>query len=192
MSWPSTQLVLQSQTMDDEALASQGTSDPGAFGELYRRFLQRVYRYHMAHTGNEADAQDLTALTFLAALEGIGSYRATGSFGAWLFGIARRKMAQHFRSRRNEADLESAGELADRSPGLDVIVGQRLQLVSVSRALGGLSSERAEVIELCIFGNLAAGEAAQVLGKSEAAVKMLLLRGLRDLRARLVQTVEEK
>jgi RNA polymerase sigma-70 factor, ECF subfamily len=197
MSWPTTQAISQSQstavisTVEDEALALQGTKEPAAFGELYRRHFQRVYRYHMAHTGNDADAQDLTALTFLAALEGLRSYRASGSFGAWLFGIARRKMAQHFRSRRKEEPLEAAEVVPDGKPLPEAAAGLRLQMAGVSRALRQISPDRAEAIELCIFGDLTAVEAGQVMGKSEAAVKMLAMRGLKDLRSRLAQGMEE-
>ena len=198
MNWPSTQVFSHSQATaavaaeDDETLALQGTTAPAAFGELYRRHFQRVYRYHLAHTGDQADAQDLTAQTFLAALEGLGSYRATGSFGAWLFGIARRKMALHFRSRAKEAPLELAEALADGAPLPETVAGLRLQMAGVSRALRRISPERAEAIELCIFGELTAGEAGQVMNKSEAAVKMALMRGLNDLRLRLAQGTEER
>lgn len=174
---------------DDDALVRRSRSDPAAtqaiFEELYRRHFQRVYRYHLAHTGNEADAQDLTAQTFLAALEGFGGYRGAGSFAAWLLGIARRKMAQLYRSRRPEEALEAAENLADPTESTEALAGQRLQFAQVNRAMRNISPERAEAIELCIFGSLTAAEAAQVMGKSEAAVKMLLLRGLKDLRERV-------
>ena len=52
-------------------------SDPEAFAELYRRHVRSIYRYHLAHTGDIKDAEDLTSQTFMAALEGIRSYRGT-------------------------------------------------------------------------------------------------------------------
>jgi DNA-directed RNA polymerase specialized sigma24 family protein len=64
-------------------------------------------------------------------------------------------------------------------------------MASVSRALRQIAADRAEAIELCIFGNLTAVEAGQVMEKSEAAVKMLVMRGLKDLRRRLAQVAEE-
>lgn len=51
----------------DEALAQQASYHPGAFAELYRRHLPRIYRYHLARTGCPQDAEDLTAQTFLSA-----------------------------------------------------------------------------------------------------------------------------
>ena len=65
---------------NDEGLAQAARQDPAAFAELYHRHFTRVYRYHIARTGNITDAQDLTTLTFLAAMEGIASYRGSGAF----------------------------------------------------------------------------------------------------------------
>ena len=170
---------------DDEGLARAARQDPAAFAELYHRHFTRVYRYHIARTGNIADAQDLTTLTFLAAMEGISGYRGSGSFGAWLMGIAHNQMAQLFRSRSREKPLVQAEPLHDPAPLPEMIVGRRIQFAQVSQALRELKPERAEAVVLCLFANLTAGEAGRVMDKSEGAVKMLLLRGLADLRRRL-------
>lgn len=191
MTWISTHTFAHVQlTADDEALAGESSASPAAFGELYRRHFGRVYRYHLAHTSSEADAQDLTAQTFLAALEGVAGFRGSGSFAAWLMGIARRKVAQFYRSRRPQAPLEELAQLPDPALSPEAAAGQHLQFERVSKALLALSPERAEAIQLCIFGDLTAGQAAQVMRKSEAAVKMLVFRGLRDLRGMLGYSVE--
>ena len=87
----------QSPPADEVDLAHEACANAEAFGELYRRHVTRVYRYHMAHTGNVKDAEDLTSQTFMAALEGIRSFRGSSSFAAWIFGIAARKKAMFFR-----------------------------------------------------------------------------------------------
>lgn len=176
----------------DEALAQAARQDPAAFAELYHRHFARVYRYHMARTGNIADAQDLTTLTFLAAMEGIAGYRGSGSFIAWLMGIAHNQMAQLFRSRKRETPLEQAERLSNPADLPEAILSRRMQFAQVSRALRELKPERAEAIMLCLFANLTAGEAGCAMGKSEGAVKMLLMRGLQELRQKLsVAQVEE-
>jgi RNA polymerase sigma-70 factor (ECF subfamily) len=86
----------QYPSMDDVRLAQQARADPEAFAELYRRRVRSVYRYHLAHTANMRDAGNLTSQTFMAALEGIGSYRGTGPYITWLMGIASRKRALFF------------------------------------------------------------------------------------------------
>lgn len=158
---------------------------------LYERHLPQVYRYHLVRTGSVAEAQDLTSQTFIAALEGIRGFRGTGSFAAWLMGIARNKCAQFFRQRKPEIPLETAADLPDMSTPTEQAAGQRLQIGLIQRALRNLIPERAEAIVLCLFCGLTAAEAARALGKSEAAVKMLVYRGLRDLRADLTPIQEE-
>ncbi|MBN1537500.1 MAG: RNA polymerase sigma factor [Anaerolineales bacterium] len=182
-----------SPPVDDAVLANRAVIDSSAFAELYHRHFDRVYRYHIAHTGNVNDAQDLTAQTFIAALEGIANFRGDGSFCAWLLGIARNKMALHFRSRRSEISLANAENIPDKSPSPEENSYQKYQLTLISRALRQIKSERAEALELCIFGDLTAAEAGLILGKSEAATKMLVCRGLKDLRQKCsLLLLEEK
>jgi RNA polymerase sigma-70 factor (ECF subfamily) len=171
---------------DEIDLAHEARANAEAFGELYRRHVTRVYRYHMAHTGNAKDAEDLTSQTFMAALEGIRSFRGASSFAAWLLGIAARKKAMFFRGNRTrpEVPIESADHIPSPNLGTDHLVDQRLRLDSIARALKQISPDRADAIILCFFSELSYAEAGLVLQKSEAAAKMLVTRGLQDLRER--------
>lgn len=177
----------------DEAevdLAQRAITDIEAFAELYRRHLTRVYRYLVAHVGNTKDAEDLTSQTFLAALEGIGSFRGSGSFAAWILGIASRKRLMFFRGSKPEVPLDDAIRYPSPELPTDRAAAQRLQLESISRALKKLSPDRAEALILTYFGGLSQAEAGRVLNKSEAAVKMLISRGLQDLRERTSLALE--
>jgi RNA polymerase sigma-70 factor (ECF subfamily) len=175
-------LTLQAALTQQAALIKQAVKDPQAFGVLYESHFERVYRYHLARSGNPAEAQDLTTLTFVAALENLVRFRGTGSFSAWLFGIARRQAAMYFRSRRREVELDAAMTLADTATLPEILAGQRLEIAQVTAALEIINPERREAILLCLFSQLTAEEAGQVMGKSPSAVKMLLWRGVRDLR----------
>jgi RNA polymerase sigma-70 factor (ECF subfamily) len=170
--------------MDEIQLAREAISSVEAFAELYRRHVTRVYRYHIVNTGNPKDAEDLTSQTFMAALEGIRSFRASGSFAAWIMGIASRKRLMFYRGRKPELSLEAALHYPSPSLPTDKAAIQRLQLESVARALRQIASERAEAISLAYFGGLSNSEVSHILKKSEAAVKMLISRGLQDLRER--------
>jgi RNA polymerase sigma-70 factor (ECF subfamily) len=180
------------QQQDERHLVRQAIHDVEAFAELYRRHLTRVYRYHMAHVGNARDAEDLTSQTFMAALEGIRSFRGSGSFAAWLFGIASKKRLMFFRKagKQPEVTLDTALQTPSPEPPTDKAVYHRLQLEAVSRALRQISPERAEALILTYFGGLSHAEAGRVLNKSEAAVKMLISRGLQDLRERTSLSLE--
>jgi RNA polymerase sigma-70 factor (ECF subfamily) len=178
------------QEQDETYLAQQAIRDVEAFAELYRRHMTRVYRYHIAHVGNIKDAEDLTSQTFMAALEGIHSFRGTGSFAAWVLGIASRKRLMFFRAGKPEVPLEAAFHIPSPDLLTDKAATQRLELESISRALRQISADRAEALILTYFGGLSHAEAAHVLRKSEAAVKMLISRGLQDLRDRTSLALE--
>jgi RNA polymerase sigma-70 factor (ECF subfamily) len=173
----------------DEELAAAARRDPAAFAELYRRHVNRVYGYLLARLGDVALAQDLTAQTFLAAFEGIAGWRGQGPPAAWLLGIARHKLMDHlrseYRSRRESVSLDEAAALAHPDPPPEQLVAERLRREQLARALRALAPERAEALALRVFGGLSAAEVGRVMGKSEAAVKMLVHRAVRDLQARL-------
>lgn len=187
MSEPLTLLVSQpavaSQGESNDLLAAQARRDPDAFARLYQQHLPRVYRYHLAHTGDVQDAQDLTAQTFLTALERITTFRGQSTFLGWLFGIASHKAADYFRQRRAHLPLDEAEDLPHPAPLPEDRAAISLQMAQVTRALWSISPERAEAVVLRLMGGLSAAEAAQVMGKSEAAVKMLVHRGLQELQA---------
>jgi RNA polymerase sigma-70 factor (ECF subfamily) len=167
-----------SPAIEDVDLARSAVSDPEAFSELYHRYLNGVYRYHLTRTGHVQEAEDVTAQTFLTTLESIQSFRGQGSFSSWLFGIASHKLADHYRRSRIELPLEEAENLHSPVPLPEVATQQHLELARVARVLHLISPERAEALVLCLFGGLSLAETAQVVGKSEAAVKMLVHRGL--------------
>lgn len=176
------------EAVGDEELvrrAQEHLDDPAAFAALYRRHLPRVYRYLLARLGDPHLAQDATAQTFLAALEGIGSYRGSGEFRAWLLMIARNKAMDSFRARRATVPLEAVIEMPSSAPSPEQVVTTRLQLADVLRAMRTLSPDRAEALALRIFGGMSVAEVGAVMEKQDAAVKMLVYRALRDLRERL-------
>lgn len=180
----------QYPSMDDARLAQQARADPEAFAELYRRHVRSIYRYHLAHTGDIKDAEDLTSQTFMAALEGIRSYRGTGPYITWLIGIASRKRALYFRGNKPEAPLDAALHLPASGLPTDKAASRRLQMDQILGALRTISCDRAEALILCFFSELSPSEAGIVLGKSEAAVRMLISRGLQDLRTRTSLALE--
>jgi RNA polymerase sigma-70 factor, ECF subfamily len=180
----------QYPSLDDARLAQQARADPEAFAELYRRHVRSIYRYHLAHTGDVKDAEDLTSQTFMAALEGIRSYRGTGPFITWLIGIASRKRALFFRAHRPELPLDAVFHIPNPGTPTDKAAARRIQMDQILGALRNISQDRAEALILCFFSGLSTTEAGLVLGKSETAVRMLISRGLQDLRTRTSLALE--
>lgn len=178
------QTVGQSTTDEDRELMVAAQRDPKAFGALYRQHLDRVYRYLRYRVGNEEDAQDLTTQTFMAALESLQGYRGDGTVAAWLLGIAHHKLVDWRRGRREWVSLASAVDVVDTTDSPEQQATLASERQTLKQALCQLPPERAEAIALRYFGELTNREVAAVMGKEEAAVKMLIHRGLTDLRTR--------
>ena len=161
----------------------EDVQNPDGFDEIYREHVLAIYRYHHARTGCIADAQDLTAETFHAALESFSSYRpAKGSPVAWLMGIARHKLADHFRLAQKTVTLEAAEAEPGNWDSTEAKIGRALQVAQVAEALGRMNPARSEAVALHLYVGLSLEETGDVLGKSPQAVKKLVQRGLADLR----------
>jgi RNA polymerase sigma-70 factor (ECF subfamily) len=167
--------------------AKHGESD--AFGELYQRYLDPIYRYLRVRVSDDSLAEDLSEMVFLRAFESIGSYRERGHpFSAYLYRVARNLLVDHYR-RRPEVGLE---ELLELNGGADVAAqaAQRDQLRAVRAALAGLPEDYQEVIRLRVVLALSTTETASWMGRSEGAVRVLLHRALKSLRERLADVEE--
>lgn len=172
--------------LDDMALIQAAKTDMSAFSGLYQRYATQVYRYLLVRVGNVPEAQDLTSQTFMAAMQGLKSYRGQQPFPAWLLGIARHKVADLYRRQRPDVGLEMAEDVAaDADGSLEDAVSRQLALEQVARKMQTLAPDRAEALTLRLFGGLEVPEIAQIMNRNEAAVRMLVFRGLRDLQAQL-------
>jgi RNA polymerase sigma-70 factor (ECF subfamily) len=170
---------------DDLTLVRHAQRDLRAFSVLYERYATQVYRYLLFRVGNADDAQDLTSQTFLAAMESLPKYRGQSQFIAWLLGIARHKTADQFRRRKPEVEIEDAEMVVDNNDRPDELIGRQLEVEKVMRKLQVLAPDRAEALSLRLFAELEVREIAQIMNRDEAAVRMLVWRGLKDLQSQL-------
>ena len=164
------------------ALAQQG--DGEAFGQVYDAYVDSVYRYLYYRVGSHALAEDLTSETFLRALRRIDSFTWQGKdIGAWFTTIARNLVADHVKSSRFKLEVSTADMLdADRADdGIEDVVLGRLQSAALLDAVRKLKPEQQECVVLRFLQGLSVAETAEVLGRSEGAVKQLQLRAVRAL-----------
>jgi len=174
----------------DDALVIQVRQNPARFVELYQLYQQRIYTYHLSRTCNPNEAEELTSQTFLAALENLDHYNEKRSFGGWLFGIAQHKRADFYRKLYRELPLEKAENEPAPDPSPEEQAVSHLDMAAVARGLQQLPANQVEALSLRIFGGLSTAQVGKLMGKSEAAVKMLVLRGLRNLQQKLVRNLE--
>lgn len=174
----------QTATEDVSMLAVEAKTDAAAFGRLYNRFVQPIYRYLRSRVQDVQVAEDLTSQTFMAAFENIHAYRERGYFSAWLFRIARSKLMDYFRRHKREVSLDEI----ENQGGLDDALGRAVrgdELRKLTRLIQQLNPSERDLIMLRYVADLSFGEMAEVLGKSEGAVKKSLYRLLASIKSQM-------
>jgi RNA polymerase sigma-70 factor, ECF subfamily len=159
--------------------------DPKAFGELYKVYVEKVFRYLYSRIGNVQEAEDVTAQTFLAAFETFDQYRQKGCFAAWLFSIARNKTADHFRRRKAIAPIEDAEQVPVNFDPLQGMIRSE-QIADLTGLIRALAEDDQELLRLRFLAGMSFQAIAQLLQRNEDAVKKSLYR----LLARLQSQVE--
>lgn len=176
------------EPLSDLDLVARIREDGSAFGQLYERYVTRIYNYVYYRTGNHHDAEDLTGRVFYRALMHIDRFVDRGvPFSAWLYRIAHNLVANWHRdhSRRQELSLEDitlTGAAREMPEAATEASEDRARLM---RAIRRLPTERQELLILKYVENLSNAEIGEIMGRSEGAIKSLYHRTLLTLRDEL-------
>ncbi len=173
---------------DDLQLVAWAREDRAAFGELYSRYVNRIYNYVYYRTGNHQDAEDLTSRVFFKALAHIDRYVDRGvPFSAWLYRIAHNQVANWHRdrSRRRIVPLDDFmldGEAPEAPETVAESSEEEAQLLELIRAL---PPERQQLLVLKFVEHLSNAEIGAIMNRTEGAIKSLYHRTLLALRGGL-------
>ncbi len=178
---------------DGELVDLARGGDKEAFGELYERYLEKIYNYVYYRTGNHHDAEDLTARVFTRAMAHIETYTERGvPFQAWLYRIAHNLVANWHRDRgrRKVIPLDEfiASSLGSESP--DHQAEDNEEREALLRAIRRLPEERQQLLMLKFVEHLSNAEIGDIMNRTEGAVKSLYHRTLIALRDELGTAVE--
>ena len=162
---------------DERALIAAAQDDPARFGDLYDRYVHRVYGFVSRRVGNRAEAEDITSAVFEQALASLTRFEWRGvPFAAWLIRIAANALADHWRRAAREA-----GDPAPEVPDVAEMaaIERRAMLFQLVERLPELQRR---VIELRFGEEKSIRDIAAALQRTEGAVKQLQLRALENLR----------
>jgi RNA polymerase sigma-70 factor (ECF subfamily) len=173
--------------MDDESLdrlvAEAQGGDPEAFGRIFDAYSGPIFRFIASRVRSPSDAEDLTQLVFVKALEALPRYEARGvPFGGWLFRLARNAIIDEVRTRRDHLSLVSAVTRETDDAGPEASAALRDDLDRVAQAMSELTDDQREVIELRFFAGLSVLETAVAMGRQEGTVRGLQFRAIAALR----------
>jgi len=173
---------------EEEVLSNASRGDREAFGELYERYVERIYNYVYYRTGNLHDAEDLTARVFQRAMNHIRTYNDRGvPFSAWLYRIAHNLVANWHRdrSRRQEIPLSDLPVVPSKEERPEARLVRSQAQDSLLRLIRRLPPERQTLLILKFVEDLSNAQIGQIMGRSEGAVKSLYHRTLLALRDEL-------
>lgn len=176
---PETEQQIDSQLVQD---AKQG--DQEAFGQLYERHAEAIFRFIFSNVGDRLDAEDLTEEVFLSVWRSLPRYRDRGvPFSAYLYRVARNAIIDHYRrsGRQRHSSLE-AHALTDDNPGPGEVTTEQMEYAEVRGKLMQLRDDYRTVLSLRFLVGMSPGEIANVMGKSSGAVRVIQHRALSALR----------
>lgn len=171
---------------EEQQLIQAARQDPRAFGKLYKLYVSRVFRYLYSRLGNQQEAEDVTAQTFLTAFESFERFRG-GHFAAWLFTIARNKATDHFRRQKPSIPLEPEHTPSDKIDPLSQVI-QSEQNTRLAGLIRQLTEKEQQLLQLRYLAEMTYAEMGDFLHRSEQAVKKATYRLLARLQSQLEET----
>jgi RNA polymerase sigma-70 factor (ECF subfamily) len=161
-----------------------------SFEDLVRRYEAQVFNFLRQFTRHQQDAEDLTQETFVKAYRSLHRYNATLAFAPWLFVIARRTAASHFRSFKHFEELQDDSELATEGNPASVLEQQDEQ-TSLWKLVRALKPKQAEAIWLRYAEGFSVAETARIMETNQVYVKVLLHRARSNLSKMLAARKED-
>jgi RNA polymerase sigma-70 factor (ECF subfamily) len=180
---------------DEQLVELVRGGDREAFETLYRKFFPRIYRFVQKRMGNRSDVEETVQEIFIAAFSSLGAYRGDAPFGAWVYGLSRRTIANRFKRKRAEtvpwsdtdvALTDAASVLRDDASGPDphATYERNERLAQLEHAAQGLSDSQWEYFRLHHLEDVPIEDIARRGGLSRDAVKSHLYRARKLLLAR--------
>lgn len=172
---------------DDTHLVSLAKAgDIEAFGELYSRYLDPIYRYIRMRVGEDQTAEDLTEETFVRAFKALDKYEERGlPFSAYLYRVTKNLLIDYYRKQKEEITLDKADHIPAPGIALDDSLIRAEKHSMLGQAYKQLPSDYQEIIRLRIILGISTSEAAVWMERSEGATRVLLHRALNALREKI-------
>ena len=178
---------------NDSSLLRAARTDAAAFEAFYARWAPPLHLWLRARLSDPESASDLTAETFAQVLVSVGRFRGKepGEGVAWLWGIARNLLRQHYRTSRLESSARRRLGVQSRDydthawDDVDARASAAARAPELASAMSGLTPGQRRAIELRVVADLDFGVVAEYLNCHEPAARMRVSRALSLLRDRL-------
>jgi RNA polymerase sigma-70 factor (ECF subfamily) len=171
---------------DQQALLERASrAEPAALGEVYDQYADRIYAYIYRRVGQAEVAEDLTGQVFMRMLEAIRRGQGwRSSFSGWLYRIAHNLVIDYYRRRGRVTliDIDEATPIRATEGDPVRSTESLLNREQLRAALFQLTEEQAQVIALRFMEERSIAEVADLMDKTEGAIKALQYRAVLALR----------
>jgi len=178
---------MHSQGTEESLVERAVQRDRAAFTALYDKYVDRIYRYVYYRVSNQSEAEDITQEVFIRAWKAINKYKRRGApFVAWLLAIAHNLVVDYYKTRKESIPLDESravGGSDETNP--EAMTEASLNRSYIRNAVSKLKGDKQKVILMRFIEGFSYGEIAQLLNKSEGAVRVIQHRALGDLRRML-------
>lgn len=174
----------------DGGYVVQSQSSSINWEQTFREYIPRIYNFFLYRLCNRMVAEDLTAATFERAWKSHRRYRENlGAFSTWIFTIAQRVMADHFRREHHEISLDVIELFIDTETSVEDASQHQQNLAHLRKLLYMLPPRDQELIALRYGAELTSRQIAQLTNLSETNVNTILSRAIQKLRKSLEVTL---
>jgi RNA polymerase sigma factor (sigma-70 family) len=172
---------------DQTLLEALADGDLGALRALYERHAPWL-SVRLARRCNDREVvADVLQDTFVAVWQGARRYQGRGEVGAWMWGIAIRRLVSRLRTRRDVVLMRDPAAPGAASLVVEDELLQGVEYGDLGRAMAALSPEMRAVIQATVLDGLTTREAASLLGIPQGTVKTRAHRAKAHLRASLME-----
>jgi RNA polymerase sigma-70 factor (ECF subfamily) len=171
------------QLPDSELIARAKRGETEAFGQLYERYVDQIFRYVRTRVADDQDAEDLTENIFVRSFESLATYEERGwVYSAFLYQVARNLLVDHYRQDGNQQPLDMSEPIEAAGPSLEQRLTDKEEVARIKEAMTRLPDDYQEIIRLRLLLDLPTSTAAEWMDRSEGAARVLLHRALKALR----------
>lgn len=156
--------------------------DDIAFGQIYDLYFEKVYRFVFYRVNHRQAAEDLVAEVFIKAWNKITEIAEPKSFNGWIYQIARNLVIDYYRSRKEDVDLSLLENVLEYEDNILDKANFTFQQKAFLESLKKLSAEQQLVIKLKFIEELDNPEIAELLNKSEGAIRVIQHRAIQELK----------
>lgn len=159
--------------------------EAAAFGLLYDHYQPQIYRFIYLKVSHREEAEDLTHQVFLKSWENIADYESYGfPFSSWLYRIARNQTIDYYRTKKESVGLENIEEtkFTEDAEEISKLIDDLQDLKKIKEAIALLSDDQQNIIILRFIEDFSPKETAEILERTEGAIKLIQHRAIKRLK----------